>query len=233
MHGLQLYKVSWLYFAERPECVFTCVMNNCNITLQVNVRVTTMDAELEFAIQPNTTGKQLFDQVGTKLETFAAHPSLFFCIGCLLTSPQVSGWAVKLWAIQFCEQLKLKEKRLTRKRWSDWNSWPGRGLASAVNIFSPQRWSCFLGSTLWPQSLKLTLPVKIFSYETSFLDKKDDTLKYNLQGRWKTRLKLKFHGVCYGIHWLDMNHDCINNNKKFLNDSRTRGETSSSIIISG
>uniref|UniRef100_A0A8C3AGU1 Moesin a n=1 Tax=Cyclopterus lumpus TaxID=8103 RepID=A0A8C3AGU1_CYCLU len=27
------------------------------------VRVTTMDAELEFAIQPNTTGKQLFDQV--------------------------------------------------------------------------------------------------------------------------------------------------------------------------
>ena len=30
----------------------------------INVRVTTMDAELEFAIQPNTTGKQLFDQVG-------------------------------------------------------------------------------------------------------------------------------------------------------------------------
>ncbi|NWS20320.1 MOES protein, partial [Pachyramphus minor] len=28
-----------------------------------SVRVTTMDAELEFAIQPNTTGKQLFDQV--------------------------------------------------------------------------------------------------------------------------------------------------------------------------
>uniref|UniRef100_A0A8C9WWB8 Ezrin b n=2 Tax=Sander lucioperca TaxID=283035 RepID=A0A8C9WWB8_SANLU len=34
------------------------------ISLQsVNVRVTTMDAELEFAIQPSTTGKQLFDQV--------------------------------------------------------------------------------------------------------------------------------------------------------------------------
>uniref|UniRef100_A0A8C4GTF3 FERM domain-containing protein n=1 Tax=Dicentrarchus labrax TaxID=13489 RepID=A0A8C4GTF3_DICLA len=32
-------------------------------SLQINVRVTTMDAELEFAIQPNTTGKQLFDQV--------------------------------------------------------------------------------------------------------------------------------------------------------------------------
>uniref|UniRef100_A0A665VPH5 Radixin n=1 Tax=Echeneis naucrates TaxID=173247 RepID=A0A665VPH5_ECHNA len=31
--------------------------------MPINVRVTTMDAELEFAIQPNTTGKQLFDQV--------------------------------------------------------------------------------------------------------------------------------------------------------------------------
>lgn len=29
----------------------------------INVRVTTMDAELEFTIQPSTTGKQLFDQV--------------------------------------------------------------------------------------------------------------------------------------------------------------------------
>ncbi|XP_008473975.1 moesin/ezrin/radixin homolog 1-like [Diaphorina citri] len=28
----------------------------------MNVRVTTMDAELEFAIQHTTTGKQLFDQ---------------------------------------------------------------------------------------------------------------------------------------------------------------------------
>uniref|UniRef100_A0A8C2ER75 FERM domain-containing protein n=1 Tax=Cyprinus carpio TaxID=7962 RepID=A0A8C2ER75_CYPCA len=36
-------------------CFYSCV--------QINVRVTTMDAELEFAIQPNTTGKQLFDQV--------------------------------------------------------------------------------------------------------------------------------------------------------------------------
>ena len=35
--------------------------------LQVNIRVTTMDAELEFAIQPATTGKQLFDQVSTSL----------------------------------------------------------------------------------------------------------------------------------------------------------------------
>uniref|UniRef100_A0A6P7GFC6 Moesin/ezrin/radixin homolog 2-like isoform X2 n=1 Tax=Diabrotica virgifera virgifera TaxID=50390 RepID=A0A6P7GFC6_DIAVI len=30
---------------------------------QMNVRVTTMDAELEFAIHQTTTGKQLFDQV--------------------------------------------------------------------------------------------------------------------------------------------------------------------------
>lgn len=34
-----------------------------SLYLQINVRVTTMDAELEFAIQPSTTGKQLFDQV--------------------------------------------------------------------------------------------------------------------------------------------------------------------------
>lgn len=36
----------------------------CFSLFQISVRVTTMDAELEFAIQPNTTGKQLFDQVG-------------------------------------------------------------------------------------------------------------------------------------------------------------------------
>uniref|UniRef100_A0AAY4C967 FERM domain-containing protein n=1 Tax=Denticeps clupeoides TaxID=299321 RepID=A0AAY4C967_9TELE len=33
------------------------------VHVQVNVRVTTMDAELEFAIQSTTTGKQLFEQV--------------------------------------------------------------------------------------------------------------------------------------------------------------------------
>uniref|UniRef100_A0A674CGD4 Moesin a n=1 Tax=Salmo trutta TaxID=8032 RepID=A0A674CGD4_SALTR len=33
------------------------------ISQSISVRVTTMDAELEFAIQANTTGKQLFDQV--------------------------------------------------------------------------------------------------------------------------------------------------------------------------
>ena len=37
----------------------------------VNVRVTTIDAELEFAIQPNTTGKQLFDQVSDIIATLS------------------------------------------------------------------------------------------------------------------------------------------------------------------
>lgn len=37
--------------------------NDAFSVFQISVRVTTMDAELEFAIQPNTTGKQLFDQV--------------------------------------------------------------------------------------------------------------------------------------------------------------------------
>jgi hypothetical protein len=30
----------------------------------LNIRVNTMDSEMEFAIQTSTTGKQLFDQVG-------------------------------------------------------------------------------------------------------------------------------------------------------------------------
>uniref|UniRef100_A0A8D3EBE9 Ezrin b n=2 Tax=Scophthalmus maximus TaxID=52904 RepID=A0A8D3EBE9_SCOMX len=48
-------------------CIGFELLNSCFVFLlffpQVNVRVTTMDAELEFAIQPSTTGKQLFDQV--------------------------------------------------------------------------------------------------------------------------------------------------------------------------
>lgn len=39
--------------------VFICMC----CAVKMNVRVTTMDAELEFAIQQTTTGKQLFDQV--------------------------------------------------------------------------------------------------------------------------------------------------------------------------
>ncbi|RMC08174.1 hypothetical protein DUI87_15208 [Hirundo rustica rustica] len=44
--------------------------------LEISVRVTTMDAELEFAIQPNTTGKQLFDQV-TAQDVRKESPLLF------------------------------------------------------------------------------------------------------------------------------------------------------------
>uniref|UniRef100_A0A674EZU9 Radixin-like n=1 Tax=Salmo trutta TaxID=8032 RepID=A0A674EZU9_SALTR len=45
-------------------CISLCIyLFIFSPTTSMNVRVTTMDAELEFAIQPNTTGKQLFDQV--------------------------------------------------------------------------------------------------------------------------------------------------------------------------
>ncbi|ETE73651.1 Radixin, partial [Ophiophagus hannah] len=47
----------------RHSAVTCCIYITYFCSLQINVRVTTMDAELEFAIQPNTTGKQLFDQV--------------------------------------------------------------------------------------------------------------------------------------------------------------------------
>uniref|UniRef100_A0A3Q2VXF2 Ezrin a n=1 Tax=Haplochromis burtoni TaxID=8153 RepID=A0A3Q2VXF2_HAPBU len=42
----------------------------------VNVRITTMDAELEFSFHPNTTGKQLFDQVGVM--QFTKHILYYF-----------------------------------------------------------------------------------------------------------------------------------------------------------
>lgn len=55
------------YFTyKHPSVSLRQHLNSCffsHVFLQVNVRVTTMDAELEFAIQPSTTGKQLFDQV--------------------------------------------------------------------------------------------------------------------------------------------------------------------------
>jgi hypothetical protein len=40
-----------------------CCLWEIGEKIKMNVRVTTMDAELEFAIQQTTTGKQLFDQV--------------------------------------------------------------------------------------------------------------------------------------------------------------------------
>lgn len=54
--------------AHAPFGVTFCVtsfffIRDVSLAFQVNVRVTTLDAELEFAIQPSTTGKQLFDQV--------------------------------------------------------------------------------------------------------------------------------------------------------------------------
>uniref|UniRef100_A0A8C3AE88 Moesin a n=1 Tax=Cyclopterus lumpus TaxID=8103 RepID=A0A8C3AE88_CYCLU len=46
------------------DLIYVYLFKNPMLSLsQISVRVTTMDAELEFAIQPNTTGKQLFDQV--------------------------------------------------------------------------------------------------------------------------------------------------------------------------
>ncbi|XP_067373653.1 moesin-like [Channa argus] len=53
-------------------CVCVCV---CVCFWQINVRVTTMDAELEFAILPSTTGKQLFDQV---VKTIGLRETWFF-----------------------------------------------------------------------------------------------------------------------------------------------------------
>lgn len=38
-------------------------------SLQVNVRVTTLDAELEFSFHPNTKGSQLFEQVCSSLSS--------------------------------------------------------------------------------------------------------------------------------------------------------------------
>lgn len=46
-----------------PSTKFRNIFFICIFYFQMNVRVTTMDAELEFAIQQTTTGKQLFDQV--------------------------------------------------------------------------------------------------------------------------------------------------------------------------
>uniref|UniRef100_A0A673N6C7 Ezrin-like n=1 Tax=Sinocyclocheilus rhinocerous TaxID=307959 RepID=A0A673N6C7_9TELE len=46
----------------------------------VNVRVTTMEAELEFAVQPSTTGKQLFDQV---VKTIGLREIWYFGLQCM------------------------------------------------------------------------------------------------------------------------------------------------------
>uniref|UniRef100_A0A673KQD1 Ezrin-like n=1 Tax=Sinocyclocheilus rhinocerous TaxID=307959 RepID=A0A673KQD1_9TELE len=43
--------------------IIECLKDHLKTGVMINVRVTTMDAELEFAIQSVTTGKQLFEQV--------------------------------------------------------------------------------------------------------------------------------------------------------------------------
>ena len=59
----------WVWSAQREptagpiSCFFQRLGTGPTMPKPVNVRVTTIDAELEFAIQPKTTGKQLFDQV--------------------------------------------------------------------------------------------------------------------------------------------------------------------------
>lgn len=84
----------------------------------MNVRVTTMDAELEFAIQATTTGKQLFDQV---VKTIGLREVWFF--GLQYTDSKGDLTWLKLWKkvitfkiyfllifIDFCVFCKLKAK---------------------------------------------------------------------------------------------------------------------------
>lgn len=68
--------------------------NSCRLLLplQLNVRVTTMDAELEFAIQQSTTGKQLFDQV---VKTIGLREVWFF--GLQYTDPKGDLTWIKLY----------------------------------------------------------------------------------------------------------------------------------------
>lgn len=63
--GLRAASWSWagICFHYWVSSLRACVVMMHFSVFQISVRVTTMDAELEFAIQPNTTGKQLFDQV--------------------------------------------------------------------------------------------------------------------------------------------------------------------------
>lgn len=69
--------------------------------LQINVRVTTMDAELEFSFHPNTTGAQLFDQVCMLLCAKATEGPVHKSAGSLL-GPLIS--AVSFCLIKFCSR---------------------------------------------------------------------------------------------------------------------------------
>uniref|UniRef100_T1KRM2 Moesin/ezrin/radixin homolog 1 n=2 Tax=Tetranychus urticae TaxID=32264 RepID=T1KRM2_TETUR len=65
------------------KCTLSAILASSSTTIQskmpkpISVRVTTMDAELEFTIQPNTTGKQLYDQV---VKTIGLREVWFFAL---------------------------------------------------------------------------------------------------------------------------------------------------------
>ncbi|TMW49821.1 hypothetical protein DOY81_005098 [Sarcophaga bullata] len=83
---------------------------------QLNVRVTTMDAELEFAIQQTTTGKQLFDQV---VKTIGLREVWFF--GLQYTDSKGDSTWIKLYkkpespAIKTIKYLKRVKKYVDKK----------------------------------------------------------------------------------------------------------------------
>ncbi|XP_013109714.1 moesin/ezrin/radixin homolog 1 isoform X1 [Stomoxys calcitrans] len=88
-------------------------------TKTLNVRVTTMDAELEFAIQQTTTGKQLFDQV---VKTIGLREVWFF--GLQYTDSKGDSTWIKLYkkpespALKTIKYLK-KVKKYVDKRTAD------------------------------------------------------------------------------------------------------------------
>ncbi|XP_046802073.1 moesin/ezrin/radixin homolog 1 isoform X3 [Lucilia cuprina] len=85
-------------------------------TKTLNVRVTTMDAELEFAIQQTTTGKQLFDQV---VKTIGLREVWFF--GLQYTDSKGDSTWIKLYkkpespAIKTIKYLKRVKKYVDKK----------------------------------------------------------------------------------------------------------------------
>uniref|UniRef100_A0A1A9Z9Q7 Moesin/ezrin/radixin homolog 1 n=2 Tax=Glossina TaxID=44049 RepID=A0A1A9Z9Q7_GLOPL len=93
------------------ECIDFAIL-----TLHLNVRVTTMDAELEFAIQQTTTGKQLFDQV---VKTIGLREVWFF--GLQYTDSKGDSTWIKLYkkpespAIKTIKYLKRVKKYVDKK----------------------------------------------------------------------------------------------------------------------
>lgn len=98
---------------------------------QVNVRVTTMDAELEFAIQPNTTGKQLFDQVTCFCE---AHSLMTTSLLKLVSPLQCSAKRRPLW-VQISLYSLLISFHLQRKNPGCEDYWPSGDLVLWFAIY--------------------------------------------------------------------------------------------------